>query len=169
MYNYFVSGESRSYGYAQSNHDQFIAAPDPDAWYDRFQGRVGYVVLTDRETAPPTNSSYGALHEGLGVGANNTAATGHYQLLAADDGVRTFAVVPGATLRVSGTNGERVAASTPVELADETYEYTRNATVTEGTAVIRVAYPGEYTIGNRTVSVTDDDVFGGNQTTVSSA
>lgn len=169
MYNYFVSGESLSYGYAQSNHDQFLAAPDPDAWYDRFQGRVGYVVITDREAAPPTNSSYGTLYEGLGVGANGTATTGHYQLLAAEDGVRTFAVVPGATLRVSDTNGERVAASTTVSIANETYEYTRNATKTEDTAVTRVAYPGEYTIGNRTVSVTDEDVLGGNQTTVSSA
>ncbi|QKY15568.1 hypothetical protein [Halorubrum sp. CBA1229] len=169
MYNYFVSGESQSYGYAQSTHDPFLAAPDPDAWYDRFQDRVGYVVIADRENAPPTNSSYGALYEGLGVGANGTATTGHYQLLAADDGVRTFAVVPGATLRVSGTNGERVAASTSMSLADETYEYTRNATVTEGTAVIRVAYPGEYTIGNRTVSVTDKHVLEGNQTNISSA
>lgn len=166
MYNYFVSGESQSYGYAQSYHDQFLAAGNPDAWYDRFHDRVGYIVITDRDNAPATNTSYEALYEGLGVGANDTATTGHYQLLAADEDVRTFAVVPGATLRVSGTNGERVAASTAVSFADESYKYTRNATVTEGTAVIRVAHPGEYTVSNRTVTVTDDDIFAGNQTNV---
>lgn len=168
MYNYFVSGESQSYGYAQSTHDQYLAAEDPDAWYDRFQDRVGYVVITDRENAPATNTTYSALHKGLGIGANDTVATGHYQLLATDEDVRTFAVVPGATVRVSGTNGERVSATTSVAVADETFEYTRSAAVTDGTAVIRVAHPGEYVVGNQTVTVTDGEIIAGNQINVSS-
>ncbi|GAB7008081.1 hypothetical protein [Halorubrum trueperi] len=163
MYNYFVNGESQNYGYAQNNHEQFLASENPDSQYDRMQDRVGYVVITDRENAPTTNTTYGALHEGLGLGANDTAPTGHYQLLAADDGVRTFAVVPGATVRVNGTDGERVSASTTVSIADETYEYTRNTTITNETATIRVAHPGEYTVGNQTVTVTDDDILMGNQ------
>lgn len=167
MYNYFVSGESRSYGYAQSNYDEFLAAEDPDAWYDRFQDRVGYVVITDRGATSSTDTTYTALYEGLGVGTNGTVATGHYQLLASDDGVRTFAVVPGATIRVNGADGEQVAANTSVSLANTTYEYTRTATVREETATIRVAHPGEYRVGNQTVTVTSEDVLAGNRTTVS--
>lgn len=169
MYNYFVSGESQRYGYAQSNHDQFLASEEPDAWYDRFHDRVGYVVVLDRENVPATNTTYSALHEGLGVGANGTATTGHYQLLATDEGVRTFAVVPGATVRVSGVTGERVSATTSVSLADDTFKYTRSGAVNDGTAVIRVAHPGEYGVGNQTVTVTNGDIFTGSQVTVSSA
>ena len=173
MYNYFVNGEARSYGYAQSNHDQFLASSNPDDSYDRFQDRVGYVVVTDRENAPATNTTYAALHEGLGLGANDTAPTGHYQLLASDDGVRTFAVVPGATIAVSEPSGEAVTATTTLTIDggsdDTTYEYARSATVANGTATIRVAHPGEYQVGNETVTVTDDDVLAGNQTTVTPA
>ena len=169
MYNYFVSGESEGYGYARSNHDQFLASATPDDWYDQFQGRVGYVVLTEREGVPE-NTTYAALHEGLGLGANDTAATGHYQLLASDDGVRTFAVVPGATIQVSGSNGEQVTATTTVAVGTDgdgaTYEYARSAPVANGTATIRVAHPGEYQVGNRTVMVSDEDIFAGNRTTV---
>ncbi|SFR34712.1 hypothetical protein [Halorubrum sodomense] len=169
MYNYFVSGEARSYGYARSTHAQFLSSPDPDAWYDRFRGRVGYVVVTERETAPAANATYAALHEGLGLGVNGTAPTGHYQLLASDDGVRTFAVVPGATIQISAPSGEQVTATTMVTAGGATYEYARSATVVNGTATIRVAHPGEYQVGNRTVTVTNTDVFAGNQTTVPSS
>ena len=169
MYNYFVSGESQDYGYARSNHDQFLASADPDSSYDRFQGRVGYVVVTERESAP-ANTTYAALHEGLGLGANGTNATGHYQLLASDDGVRTFAVVPGATIRVTGATGERVRATATVTIEEPadapTYEYTRRATVENGTATVRVAHPGEYRVGNHTVTVTSEDVIVGNRTMI---
>ncbi|WP_128906738.1 hypothetical protein [Halorubrum amylolyticum] len=166
MYNYFVSGESQSYGYAQSNHESFVTAEDPDGWYDRFHERVGYVVLTERSGNPPANSTYGQLYEGYGVGVNDTVATGHYQLLTADEGVRTFALVPGATLRVTGQNGERVTASTPVSIGDETAQYAREGAVSEGVANVRVAHPGEYTIGNRTVTVSAEAVVTGSQVNV---
>ncbi|OYR69613.1 hypothetical protein DJ79_02700 [Halorubrum ezzemoulense] len=178
MYNYFVSGESQGYGYARSNHDQFLASANPDDWYDRFQGRVGYVVVTDREDAPAANTTYAALHEGLGLGVNDTAPTGRYQLLASDDGVRTFAVVPGATIRVTdpaavGATGGAVTATTAVAVEEPednvTHEYVRTATITNGTATIRVAHPGEYWVGNATVTVTDDEVVAGNRTTVPAA
>jgi dolichyl-diphosphooligosaccharide--protein glycosyltransferase len=169
MYNYFVSGESQGYGYARSNHAQFLASSDPDGWYDRFQNRVGYVVITDRGRAP-ANTTYTALHDGLGLGVNDTAATGHYQLLARDGGVRTFAVVPGARITIPNTAGDQVTATTTITVdtgaGNTTYEYARSAAVANGTATIRVAYPGEYQVGNHTVTVVTDDVFGGNRTTV---
>ncbi|OYR52052.1 hypothetical protein DJ73_11610 [Halorubrum sp. Ea1] len=166
MYNYFVSGQSQNYRYAQQNHEQFLAAEDPDVWYDQFQGRVGYVVITDRENAPPANNTYKTLYEGYGIGTNDTVATSHYQLLTTDSGVRTFAVVPGALVRVNGPNGDRVTATTSVSISDETHEYSRSATLANGTASIRVAYPGEYTVGNQTVNVTEEAVRAGNQTVI---
>lgn len=163
MYNYFVNGESQSYSYAQSNYESFITTRNPDASYDRFGERVGYIVITEVDGSPPGNLTYTQLYKGYGVGANDTAATSHYQLLAADDGVRTFAIVPGARLQTSGQNGERVAVSTPVSIGDETVTYTKQATISEGIAVIRVAYPGEYTVGNQTVTVSEKAVTTGSR------
>lgn len=167
MYNYFVNGESRSYGYAQTNYESFVTDSNLDTWYDRFQGRIGYVVLTERTGSPHENSTYARLYEGYGVGVGDTPATGHYQLLAAEDGVRTFAVVPGAQLRVSGQKGARMTASTSVSIGNETAQYTRQATVSEGVAIIRVAHPGKYTVDNQTVIVSEEAVVRGAQTNVS--
>lgn len=183
MYNYFVNGEARSYSYARSNHDQFLRAAHPDDWYTRFQGRVGYVVVTERETAPPAGSTYTALYEGLGIGVNNTAATGHYQLLTSTEGVQTFAVVPGATIKIPepnsvGVTNGTVTATTTVRVpassgeaasTDTTFEYVRRAAVTNGSATIRVAHPGEYQVGTQRVMITEAAVLHGNQTAVRSA
>jgi dolichyl-diphosphooligosaccharide--protein glycosyltransferase len=166
MYNYFVSGEAQSYEYAQSNHAAFLAGADPGSWYDQFEGRVGYVVLTDREGTFPANTTYTALYNGRGIGTNNTTATGHYQLLASADGVRTFAVVPGAIIEVTGSDGERVTATTTVQVGNENHTYTRSAPVSNGTATVRVAHSGEYTVGNQIVTVTDKDVTRGNRTQI---
>ncbi|PHQ45604.1 hypothetical protein DJ68_11945, partial [Halorubrum sp. C3] len=182
MYNYFVNGEARSYSYARSNYDQFLTATHPDEWYNRFQDRVGYVVVTERENAPPTESTYTTLYDGLGVGVNDTAATGHYQLLTATEGIRTFAVVPGATISVPepssvGVENGTVTATTTVTVPNSsgevtatgtTFEYERHAAVSNGTATIRVAHPGEYQVGTQSVTVTNDAVHNGNQTVVQS-
>ncbi|WP_424014183.1 hypothetical protein ACOZ35_14230 [Halorubrum xinjiangense] len=182
MYNYFVNGEARSYSYARSNYDQFLTATHPDEWYNRFQDRVGYVVVTERENAPPTESTYTTLYDGLGVGVNDTAATGHYQLLTATEEIRTFAVVPGATISVPepssvGVENGTVTATTTVTVPNSsgevtatgtTFEYERHAAVSNGTATIRVAHPGEYQVGTQSVTVTNDAVHNGNQTVVQS-
>ena len=167
MYNYFVNGESQSYGYAQSNYEPFITAGNPDSSYDRFQERVGYVVITEREGLPSVNSTYAQLYEGYGVGANGTTATGHYQLLAADSGVRTFAVVPGARLHVSGHGEKRVTATTSVAVSGKMVQYTRDVPVSEDVAVVRVAHPGDYAVGNRTVTVSEEAVLTGAEVSVS--
>jgi len=134
--------------------------------YDRFQGRVGYIVITKQAGPNPANSTYSQLYEGYGVGVNGTTATGHYQLLAAENGVRTFAVVPGAQLRVAGQNGNRVIVSAPVSVDDETTQYTQEATISDGIALIRVAQPGEYTVNNRTVAVSKEAVTTGGRVNV---
>ena len=169
MYNYFVNGESQGYGYARSNHEQLLTAQDPDEWYDRFQGRVGYVVITEQEHSSTTDTTYTALYEGNGVGANGSNSVSHYRLLAAEGGVRTFVVVPGATIRVINAANETVTATTMVNINGKEHPYMRNATVADGTATVQVAYPGTYQVGTSTVTVTDTAVLTGNQTTVSAA
>ena len=180
MYNYFVNGEARSYGYARSNYDQFLTSTHPDDWHDRFQGRVGYVIISERGNAASKESSYTALYYGYGVGVNDTAATGHYQLLTYTEGIRAFAVVPGATVKILdpssiGVGNGTVTATTTVTVPNSaneaaatgtTLEYTRHAVVSNGTATIRVAHPGEYQVGSQSVTISSNAVLSGNQTVV---
>jgi len=102
-YNYFVSGESQSYGYAQSNYDQFIRSPNPDESYDRFEGRVGYVVLETGRSASGQGTTYQQLTESYGSRSDGTPGLAHYRALylAPGESHVAYAVVPGAT--VTGT------------------------------------------------------------------
>ncbi|MFW5974439.1 MAG: hypothetical protein ACOCPZ_03575, partial [Natrialbaceae archaeon] len=157
MYNYFVNGESRSYGYAQANYDSFIADTDPDGYYGQFNGRVGYLVLTELDA--PEGTVQAKLFDDLGAGNDSVA---RYQLLYAGEEVRAFAVVPGAQIRVEGEAGENATALTDVETAGESFEYERTATANdEGVASVRVAYPGEYEVAGETVTVNETEVYEG--------
>ncbi|ELZ50799.1 hypothetical protein C464_01716 [Halorubrum coriense DSM 10284] len=169
MYNYFVNGESRSYGYARSTYSEFLSGSNPDDWYNRLQSRVGYVVITNEDRISVTNTTYAALQEGLGVGANGTNSVGRYQLIHAADTVRTYALVPGAQIQVTNVSTASVTATTTVTLRGVDYKYTRTATRSNGSVTLRVAHSGTYHIGNRTVRITENDVYAGNQTHVSVA
>lgn len=166
MYNYFVSGESRSYGYARSTYDEFLTTATPDEWYNQHHSRVGYVVITEQDREPVANTTYTALYEGLGVGVNGTDSVGRYQLVHTDGDVRTFALVPGARIQVTSPSTTSVTATTTVNVRGVGYEYSRTAAVVNRTATIRVAHPGPYHVGNRTVTISDRDILAGNQTAV---
>lgn len=163
MYNYFVSGESRSYGFARSNFESFISDPDPDEQYQQLGDRTGYVVVTRFGVEAPAGTTQAKLAQDLGAGDDPTA---HYKLLYAGDGVRAFALVEGAVITVTNVSADRVTASTDVQTAGQRFEYSRSVTPDEnGTARIRVAYSGEYQVGNRTISVSDSAVHDGKKVT----
>lgn len=167
MYNYFVSGESRGYGYARSNYESFVVAENPESWYDRLEGRTGYVVLDVLDEELPETSVYTRLFEKFGAGED---AVAHYQLLYSGENARAFVVVPGATITTTADPGTNVTASTDVTTAGESFTYERTATANEdGQVTIRVAYPGEYEVGSETVQVTDSDVLDGTQVPVDGA
>ena len=170
MYNYFVSGEAQSYGYAQNNYRDFLSTPDPDSWYDRFEGRVGYVVLTDVGGDVDTESTQHQLFGNLGAGGDGHEPLSHYQLLSVDSqrSAAAFAVVPGATIEGSGQPNETVTVGTTVAVDETTVSYERNVTVnTSGQFSLTVPYPGEYTVGSTQLNVTRRAVVSGN--TVSTA
>ncbi|AEH36960.1 hypothetical protein [Halopiger xanaduensis] len=167
MYNHFVNGESQGYGYAQSNYVDFVTGSDPDGWYDRFDGRVGYVVLTDVERDVPADSTQAQLFERYGSAGNETDGVAHYQALFVDDDVAAFAVVPGATLDVSGEAGSSVPLETTVSVSDESITYERDVAIgDDGQGTVTVPYAGEYAVGNQTVTVSEDDVLNGQSVSV---
>jgi dolichyl-diphosphooligosaccharide--protein glycosyltransferase len=167
MYNYFVSGESQGYGYARGNYESFIFAEDPDSWYDRFESRVGYVVLDNFDGDTPETSVYTKLFDEFGAGEDTVT---HYQLLYSGEDARAFVVVPGAAIATTADPGENVTASTDVTIAGESFTYERTTTANEtGQVAIRVAYPGEYEVGSETVQVRESDVLNGTEVSVGGA
>ncbi len=157
MYNHFVSGESQGYGYARGQYEPFISDSDPDSYFSNFNNRVGYVVLTDIDA--PEETIQDTLYADFGAGNDSVA---HYQLIYAENNVRAFAVVDGAVIQTQANAGTNVTVTRTIQAAGEQFEYQRTATANNnGIANIRVAYPGEYTVGEQTVSVNETQVNSG--------
>jgi dolichyl-diphosphooligosaccharide--protein glycosyltransferase len=157
MYNHFVNGESQGYGYSRAVYESFISDSGPDSYFSQFNNRVGYVVVTDVDA--PEGTIQDTLFEERGAGNDSVA---HYQLIYSGDNVRAFAVVDGAVIRTQTDPGTNVTIARTVQAAGEQLEYRRTATANNnGIANIRVAYPGEYTVGGQTVAVNETQVNSG--------
>lgn len=168
VFNYFVNGESRSYGYAFRNYRDFAGGTDPDGWYDNFDGRVGYIVLATAEDGVNPQSAIWRLTRNFGSASDNARGVGHYSALyVPPGGTRTVvSVVPGANMTGSGEPGSAVTTSTVVNTDHIEFVYERRTVIDEnGTWDLRVAHPGTYevTIGNETteVSVSEKAVIDG--------
>jgi dolichyl-diphosphooligosaccharide--protein glycosyltransferase len=172
MYNYFINGESRSYGYAQQNYEPFISSPNESEWYDRLRGRVGYVVTVDSSGFDPETMQT-RLHDSYGSRTDSTAGLGHYQAVYATESGRykAFALVPGATLTGTASPNATVTATATVAVQNGEFEYVRQTRANaDGRYRLRVANPGEYTVespnSTATVTVTESAVWNGTRLAV---
>ncbi|TMT87051.1 MFS transporter [Haloterrigena sp. H1] len=162
MYNHFVNGESRGYRYAQNNYQAFRTSSNPDSWYDRFNGRVGYVVVSEVDEEVSSESAQAQLLEQYGAGGSETDALAHYQAVFISDRVAAFAVVPGATLEVSGEPGTQVTVKKDVSASGKSFTYEREVAVRDnGRAIVTVPYIGNYSVDNRTATVTEEELMNG--------
>jgi dolichyl-diphosphooligosaccharide--protein glycosyltransferase len=173
VYNYFVNGESRSYGYARQTYGPFVAETDPTEAYGRISNQVGYVVTTEADIEEPT-TMYTRLHQRFGSRGGDVGGLAHYQPIftSEDGGHKAFAVVPGGTIRGATAPNSTVSAVTTVTVSDREVDYERQATANQdGAFSVTVANPGTYTVttdsGNETsVEVTEEMVYGGGSVTV---
>ncbi|WP_277542859.1 STT3 domain-containing protein [Haloarcula laminariae] len=161
VYNYFVSGESQSYGYARQTYRSFLSGSNASAWAGRLRDRpVGFVVTEDRDGFDPS-AMQTRLHDHYGSQDGNISGLGHYRLVYAspDGSTKLFAVVNGTTVTAEATPGERVIVSTDVAVSGTEFEYRRVATANEsGVARVTVPYAGMYRTGNGTVDVTESEL-----------
>jgi len=160
MYNYFVSGESRSFAYARATYEPFLSASNGSEQYDRLRGRVGYVVTQDVDAGPETLQS--RLHDSYGSRTESAAGVAHYQAIYATESgsYKSFALVPGATLTGTASPNATVTATATVSLPSGEFEYTRQTRASPGGAYeLRVANPGTYTVetGSSTATVAVDE------------
>jgi dolichyl-diphosphooligosaccharide--protein glycosyltransferase len=166
LYNYFVSGESQSYQYARSQYPELLRAGDPAEWYDRYSDRIGFLAV-DRGYV---NGSAGYLYERLisdyGSATGDQPGLAHYRAIFDRDGILAYRLVPGATITGQAAPNATLSVSTNVSIPGAEFTYTRVVrTDASGNYSIRVAYPGEYAVGDRTVAVSEAAVEGGESVT----
>lgn len=167
MYNAMVNGHSKSYTYAQTTYPYFLYSSKPEGWYERLRDRpVGYVVTRSDRDSPGQASMWARLHERYGSRGAGVAGVGHYRTVDASPGgsVKAFRLVPGAVVFGHAPPNATVRLGTDVRLpsADDTVYYQRRTVATaNGWFGVRVANPGTYRIGNRSVAVTEADVESG--------
>jgi len=169
LYNYFVNGDSESYGYAQSNYGPFLSATDPQAALDSIDGRVRFVVTEDQnaEDIPP-ESIQARLHEDWGSHSGSVEGVGQFRALyASESGARkVFMPVSGAHLVGQAAPDTTVEISTPVDIPGAEFTYERTVRTTPiGVYRVTVPYPGTYTIENTTIDVSESAIEGGRRHT----
>ncbi|MDZ7746874.1 MAG: STT3 domain-containing protein [Halobacteriales archaeon] len=152
VYNYFVSGDSQSYGYARSNFEPFLASNDSEAWYDRLSGRAGFVVFPTRYGSDIPPGTIGARLAAYASQTDGGDGLAHYRAVYESSGgsYRVFTLVPGATL--TGTAGANETVELSVSVAGDGFETTYERTVqanATGSYRVTVPYSGTYTIGGR--------------------
>jgi dolichyl-diphosphooligosaccharide--protein glycosyltransferase len=172
VYNYFVSGESQSYGYARSNYPAFLAAANASTWYTRLTEKpTGYVVLKDYGA----NSSQTSVQSSLWnywTNDHSMPGLGHYRAIYETRDTKVFELVPGAWLPAKGEPNTTTTVSTTVDIAGQTRTFERQTTTTaNGWSAIRVPYTGTYDTGTGTVRVSEATVQTGSfpQSTASTA
>lgn len=163
-YNYHVSGESRSYGFARSHYREFVSSSEPDEWDDTFADRVGFVVLQDTAFVYPTDSMQVRLHERYGSAGDGVDGVGRYRLIyVSEDGSTTvFAYVPGAELVGTGDANVTISVEVDVQVGADSFTYVRRTETDEdGAFSVTVPYPGEYDTSAGSVEVSEEDVKDG--------
>jgi dolichyl-diphosphooligosaccharide--protein glycosyltransferase len=172
MYNYLVNGESRSYFYARNNYGEFVFSTDAEGWYDRFEGRVGFVVTRAVENPIPLRMQ-ARLHEQHGSASDVADGLGHFRAIweSADGSEKVFTVVSGATVTGEADPDTEIALSTTITLAGtgRTVEYRRRAeTDAQGQFSVVLAHPGEYEVddGRGSLTVNEEAVRSGAELTL---
>ncbi|MFB6074577.1 MAG: STT3 domain-containing protein [Haloarculaceae archaeon] len=155
VYNYFVNGESKGYGFARFNYNDFVTSTSPDGWYELFNHRdVGYIVLTENGDVPrPTMQT--RLFRAYGSRQGDVPGLANYRLIYVHDGgsPKVFSVVSGANIHGEAPNGTVVSITTNVTVSGHSFAYERRQVAgTHDQWRIRVPYPGRYTVrvGNDT-------------------
>ncbi|MDY6779663.1 MAG: hypothetical protein SV760_03795, partial [Halobacteria archaeon] len=73
---------------------------------------------------------------------------------------KVFRPVKGAVIRTGGENSSVSHVSTRVNVSGTSFRYVRSVNL-DGNSGVRVAYPGNYTVGRHHINVTPEDVTRG--------
>jgi dolichyl-diphosphooligosaccharide--protein glycosyltransferase len=145
VYNYFVNGDSQSYGFAQSNYRDFIAESNVTNATRTVSGRARFVVTESFDVESPAMGV--RLHDHYGSRYDNVSGLSRYRAIyATESGDRkAFLVVPGATMTGTAAANTTVSLSTDVSIPNDEFTYDQQVkTNPDGSFSVGVAYPGTY-------------------------
>lgn len=164
VYNYFVSGNYRSYTYAQRQYGQFLGSTEPGTWYERLRNRPGFVVYACEASIP---GSVGSQLAAYGSRTSNVSGLSHYRAVYVSEQYRVFKFVQGATITRTARPNSTLTLSTDVSLDGRLISYkSRGAIGPDGSYRVIVLYPGEYAVSDETVRVSEGAVTQGRNVTV---
>jgi dolichyl-diphosphooligosaccharide--protein glycosyltransferase len=161
MYNYYLSGDARSYSYARGNYERFLSARDEATWYERLQERAQFVVYTGVEGPEGSVAKRLAAY---GSRTGRTPGLAHFRAvyISEDENYRVFTIVPGATITGSAAANATVEATTHLAVSDTTIRYERQVRAgPSGNYTVTVPYPGEYQVHGKSVIVPKSAVQNG--------
>ncbi|WP_420191981.1 LamG-like jellyroll fold domain-containing protein [Haloplanus salinarum] len=162
VYNYFVNGESESYAYAQQYYGSFITSREPEQWYAQLSAKpTGYVVVKPPGDGanPRPETMQSRLWTNWGSATAEVSGTSHYRAVYANEERKVYELVPGATLVSAAPPNSSATVSTEVSLSEHSFTYERKESSTAGGATaVTVPYPGEYSVGDATITVDSNAV-----------
>ncbi|MEF8885915.1 MAG: STT3 domain-containing protein [Haloarculaceae archaeon] len=162
VFNYFVSGQSASYSYAQGNYSAFISSTNASGWYDRLRDRTGFVVLEPLPRRANTMQERLYYTYGSRWPEQGYEAVSHYRAVYASGNRanKVFALVPGARISGRASPNATLELRTRVDIPNDSFPYRQQVTAgPDGRYELVVPYPGEYEVrrggpdGNRTGTV----------------
>jgi dolichyl-diphosphooligosaccharide--protein glycosyltransferase len=165
VYNYFVSGDSKSYLFAQDNYVEFLSARAPSAitrLERRLDGRdTGYVVVTDVDGLTD-DSVHSRLYDRHASRGDGVPGLGRFRLIHGGNDRKVFQFVRGARLTGSAAPNESVSFSADADVDDKTVSYRRTVETNRyGDYAVTVPYTGVYEFGDSEVSVSSESVVDG--------
>jgi asparagine N-glycosylation enzyme membrane subunit Stt3 len=156
LYNAFVSGDSRSYGYAQPNYRPFLASTNASTWYERLRGRAAFVVADDDFASENATELLATRLADWG------SETGHYRTVWRGSSKTVYTLVPGATIAGTTTANATVTITHEGTVSGTPFTYERTTTAAaNGSYAIRVPYAGEYDVAGPIVDVSEEAVRNG--------
>jgi len=163
VYNYFVNGESESFGYAQRNYLPFANSTNEREWYHRLSRRTN-IVVTQNNPSLGEGTIWARLHERYGSASETERGAGHFRAIyASEDGSRkVFELVPGANITGRAEPNSTVIVRTTVQVPNAEFDYWRQTRTTmDGHYVVRVPYSGNYQTGDENQAVSAHAVESG--------
>jgi len=168
FYNYFVNGESRSYGFARSNYEAFLFGTDAQQWYERLRDRTGFVVVPPEAVGNATTIGT-RLYQTDGSRTEAAPGLAHYRLVfvSEDTQQKVFTLIPGARIVGEARPNQTLTIETDVTVGSYDTTYEREVqTGANGNYSVTVPYASEYRVAGESVTVTETDVQNGTRVTV---
>ncbi|ELZ23696.1 Laminin G sub domain 2 [Halosimplex carlsbadense 2-9-1] len=158
VYNWFVNGESRGYGYAQSNFQDFVTSGNSAEWYEQLRNRAGFITI--EESDPSATTEFGELYDQLwsdtfGIDTENYRAV----WMNSTDSLRVFTPVSGALVTGPAPKNRTLNIEVTAEIGQKSQSIAiERHTGDQGIYQAVVPLPGIYQVNGNRLSVSEDDV-----------